>query len=100
MSIIDVVAWSGRDYNDQTYAWRFPETELSTWTQLLVNESQEAVLYRSGALDGPFGPGRRLPCPTGDTCDNPDGWSCLFGRSCPRAPASRPGCAAAARAFG
>lgn len=60
MAIIDVVAWSGRDYNDQLYAWRFPETELSTWTQLLVNESQEAVLYRSGALDGPFGPGRHV----------------------------------------
>jgi len=34
--------------------------ELSTWTQLIVNESQEAVLLRQGALDGPFGPGRHV----------------------------------------
>lgn len=60
MAIIDVVAWSAPAYNDETYAWRFPETELSTWTQLLVAESQEAVVYRSGALDGPFGPGRHV----------------------------------------
>ena len=60
MAIIDVVSWSAPEYNDQIYAWRFPENELSTWTQLLVNESQEAVLYRSGAVDGPFGPGRHV----------------------------------------
>lgn len=34
--------------------------ELSTWTQLIVSESQEAVLYRQGALDGPFPPGRHV----------------------------------------
>lgn len=60
MAIIDVVSWSSPEYNDQIYAWRFPENELSTWTQLLVNESQEAVLYRSGSVDGPFGPGRHV----------------------------------------
>ena len=60
MAIIDVVSWQSPEYDDQTYAWRFPSNELSTWTQLLVNESQEAVLYRSGAVDGPFGPGRHV----------------------------------------
>jgi len=61
MAIIDVVIWSAANgYNDKTYAWRFPETELSTWTQLIVSESQEAVLYRSGSVDGPFGPGRHV----------------------------------------
>ena len=60
MGIIDVVAWSAPEYHDQIYAWKFPENELSTWTQLLVGESQEAVLYRSGAVDGPFGPGRHV----------------------------------------
>ncbi|MCD6077000.1 MAG: hypothetical protein K0R89_938 [Ramlibacter sp.] len=60
MAIIDVVAWSAPQYTDRLYAWRFPETELSTWTQLIVNESQEAVLYRSGSMDGPFGPGRHV----------------------------------------
>lgn len=60
MPIIDVVAWSAPQYSDRLYAWRFPQTELSTWTQLIVAESQEAVLYRSGALDGPFAPGRHV----------------------------------------
>lgn len=60
MAIIDVVSWGAPDYHDGIYAWRFDSTELSTWTQLLVNESQEAVLYRSGAVDGPYGPGRHV----------------------------------------
>ena len=39
--------------------WKFDKSqELSTWTQLIVNESQEAALFRGGAMDGPFGPGR------------------------------------------
>lgn len=56
MAIIDVVKWDG----DATQlAWKFDKSqELSTWTQLIVNESQEAVVYRGGAMDGPFGPGR------------------------------------------
>lgn len=55
MAIIDVVKWDGRATE---LAHKEGSTELSTWTQLIVNESQEAVLYRGGAMDGPFGPGR------------------------------------------
>lgn len=64
MAIIDVVKWDGQGYgsqrDDKLLAWKFPSTELSTWTQLIVNESQEALLLRGGALDGPFGPGRHV----------------------------------------
>lgn len=64
MAIIDVVKWDGQGYgalsDDNLLAWKFPSTELSTWTQLIVNESQEAVLFRGGALDGPFGSGRHV----------------------------------------
>jgi membrane protease subunit (stomatin/prohibitin family) len=64
LAIIDVVKWDGQSYghqsDDQLLAWKFPSTELSTWTQLIVNESQEALLLRGGALDGPFGPGRHV----------------------------------------
>ena len=60
MAIVDVVTWQAPNYNDETYAWRFPSSELSTWTQLIVNESQEAILFRSGSMDGPFGPGRHV----------------------------------------
>ncbi len=55
MAIIDVVKYDG---NPQVFAWKHPNQELSTWTQVIVNESQEAVLYKGGqALDW-FGPGR------------------------------------------
>ncbi len=59
MPIIDVVKCDSDALRaDQVYAWRFPSQELSTWTQLIVNESQEAVLVRGGVMEGPFGPGR------------------------------------------
>ncbi len=71
MAIIDVVKWDEETYlsankgisstpMDQIYAWKFPSNELSTWTQLIVHESQEAVLFRAGAMDGPFAPGRHV----------------------------------------
>lgn len=56
MPIIDVVKWDPLK-NDE-YAWKFDSQDLSTWTQLIVNESQEAVLLRGGQMEGPFGPGR------------------------------------------
>lgn len=55
MAIIDVVKWNA---DDTLYAWKFPHEELSTWTQLIVSESQEAVLLKGGQMIGPFGPGR------------------------------------------
>lgn len=67
MPIIDVVKWpdearwpdknTHRYFGDE-YALRYPSQELSTWTQLIVHESQEAVLVRGGQMDGPFGAGR------------------------------------------
>lgn len=55
MAVIEVVKYDG---TPEVFAWKFPNTELGTWTQLIVNESQEAVLYKGGqALDW-FGPGR------------------------------------------
>lgn len=65
MAIIDVVKM---DFESDEFVKKFGVTdktpegsmELSTWTQLIVSESQEAVLLRQGALDGPFGPGRHV----------------------------------------
>ena len=57
MAIVDLVRWAPE--GDTTiYAWRFPETNLSTYTQLIVQESQEAVLFTKGQLAGKFGPGK------------------------------------------
>lgn len=55
MAIIDLVQWSG---NPSILAWRFPSDQLSTWTQLIVNETQEAWLVKEGVYQGPFGAGR------------------------------------------
>lgn len=55
MAIVDLVKWDG---SAQLLAWKYPSQELSTWTQLVVNESQEAFVVRGGVYDGPFGAGR------------------------------------------
>jgi membrane protease subunit (stomatin/prohibitin family) len=55
VAIIDRVKWDG---SADVLAWKYPSEELSTWTQLIVNESQEAVLVRGGVYEGPFGAGR------------------------------------------
>lgn len=55
MAVIDLVKWNG---NPSILAWRFPSEELSTWTQLIVNETQEAYLVKEGVYEGPFGAGR------------------------------------------
>jgi membrane protease subunit (stomatin/prohibitin family) len=55
MAIIDRVKWDG---SPNLLAWKYPSQELSTWTQLIVNESQEAFVVRGGVYDGPFGAGR------------------------------------------
>jgi len=57
MAIIDLVRWSPQG-NETIYAFRFPETNLSTYTQLIVQESQEAVLFSKGQIVGKFGPGK------------------------------------------
>ena len=55
MAVIDFVKW---DNFSNEMVWKFPSQELSTWTQLVVNESQEVVLVKEGVYDGPFMAGR------------------------------------------
>lgn len=55
MALIDVVEWSPQDNSE--YAYRFPNNNLSTGTQLIVRESQEAVFFSKGQIIGKFGPG-------------------------------------------
>ena len=56
MAFIDLVEWKNMDSN--TFAWRYPESNLSTSTQLLVHESQEAVLFSKGQIVGVFAAGK------------------------------------------
>lgn len=56
-AIIDFVRWEPNT-TEQLYAWKFPHNNLSTYTQLVVSESQEAILFSKGQIVGKFGPGK------------------------------------------
>lgn len=51
MAIIDRIKWDG---NPNILAWKFPSEELSTWSHLIVNETQDAFLVTNGVIEGPF----------------------------------------------
>lgn len=55
MAIVEVVKYNG---NPDVFAWKYPSEELGTWTQLIVNESQEAVLFKGGKSLDVFSAGR------------------------------------------
>lgn len=55
MAIIEVVKYDGPP---GVFAWRYPNQELGTWTQLIVNETQEAVLFKGGQALDSFTAGR------------------------------------------
>ena len=55
MAIVEVLKFNS---DASIFAWKYPNSELSTWTQLIVNESQEAVLVKNGQITDVFGPGR------------------------------------------
>lgn len=57
MAIIDSISWNPQG-NEIIYAYKYPENNLSTYTQLVVNESQVALLFSKGELMGKFGPGK------------------------------------------
>ena len=55
MAIIDVIKYDGGPH---IFAWKHPNSELGTWTQLIVNETQEVILCKGGQVLDIFGPGR------------------------------------------
>lgn len=57
MALIDCSSWKPNS-NEFIFAYRYPQTNLSTYTQLIVYESQEALLFSKGRLMGKFGPGK------------------------------------------
>ncbi len=57
MALIDLASWKPKS-NEFVFAYRYPHTNLSTYTQLIVYESQEALLFTKGQLMGKFGPGK------------------------------------------
>jgi len=55
MAVVEVIKYNG---TPDVFAWKYPSEELGTWTQLIVNESQEAVLFKGGKALDVFGSGR------------------------------------------
>ena len=52
--LIDVIKYNGEA---DELVWKFPYDNLTTGAQLIVNESQEAVFFKGGAVADVFGPG-------------------------------------------
>lgn len=55
MAIATIIKYEG---SPDVFAWKYPNNEIGTWSQLIVNESQEAVLFKSGQALDVFGAGR------------------------------------------
>lgn len=54
MAIVDVLKFNS---DASIFAWKYPNSELATWSKLIVNESQEAILVKNGQICDVFGPG-------------------------------------------
>ncbi|PJZ66611.1 hypothetical protein CH371_00395 [Leptospira wolffii] len=54
MALIDVIKYDG---SPGEIVWKFPRTDISTFGQLVVNESQEAIFFKEGKALDVFGPG-------------------------------------------
>ena len=59
MALIDFASWKPES-RDFVFAYRYPETNLSTYTQIVVYESQEALFFSKGRLLAKFGPGKHV----------------------------------------
>ena len=55
MAIVEVIKYMGRP---NVMAWKYPNQELGTWTQVIVNETQEVVFVKEGKVLDILGPGR------------------------------------------
>lgn len=55
MAIVEVVKYNGAP---DVFAWKYPSEELGTWTQLIVAESQQAILFKEGKALDVFSSGR------------------------------------------
>ena len=57
MEVVKYLSWATAP---NVYAYKYPSSNIATWSQLIVYESQEAVLFKDGQAIGPFGPGRHV----------------------------------------
>lgn len=55
MKIVDLIKYEG---DNKTFVWKHPSEDFNTLSQLVVHESQEALLFKDGQALDLFGPGR------------------------------------------
>lgn len=55
MPILDVIKFEG---DNSAFIWKHPAEDFNTKSQLIVQESQEAILFKDGQALDTFGPGR------------------------------------------
>ena len=54
MAICEIIKYEG---DSKTLVYKFPEEDFNTFSQLIVHESQEAILFKDGQMCDTFGPG-------------------------------------------
>ena len=55
MAVVEVIKYNGKP---NVMAWKYPNEELGTWTQVIVNETQEVVFVKEGKILDVLGAGR------------------------------------------
>lgn len=55
MAIVEVIKYNGAP---NIMAWKYPSEQLGTWTQVVVNETQEVAFVKEGKILDILGPGR------------------------------------------
>ncbi len=55
MALIDVIKYEG---GNETLVWKHPREDFNTEAQLIVHESQEAIIFKDGVASNVYGPGK------------------------------------------
>ncbi|MBR1862261.1 MAG: SPFH domain-containing protein [Lachnospiraceae bacterium] len=55
MALSELVKYEG---DNSTFIWKYPSEDFNCMTELVVHESQEAILFANGRAADTFGPGR------------------------------------------
>lgn len=55
MALSELIKYEG---DNSTFIWKYPHEDFNNMTELVVNESQEAIFFANGQAADTFGPGR------------------------------------------
>ena len=56
--VTEVICCHATEMDNKTFVWKYPGHHFNTMSQLIVNESQEAIFFLNGEALDSFGPGR------------------------------------------